>query len=109
MPTLRETYIIEPHGRDAKKFRRLFRFPYDLFVVLVGLCKQRWWADWAPEKVDAAGKLVSNLELKVLGALYVLGIGATQLQVGVQTSLSEEVNRCFFLSWIAKMSSMHKE
>ena len=35
IPTLREKYIIDPHGRDAKKFRRLFRVPYDLFVGLV--------------------------------------------------------------------------
>ncbi|KAI2498892.1 Plant transposon protein [Fragilaria crotonensis] len=109
IPTLRESYIIKPHGRDAKKFRRLFRVPYDLFVVLVGLCKERWWTDWTPEKVDAAGKLVSNLELKVLGALYVLGTGASQHQVGVQTNISEEVHRCFFLAWISKMSSIQKE
>lgn len=109
IPTLRESYVIKPHGRDAKKFRRLFRVPYDLFVVLVGLCKERWWTDWTPEKVDAAGKLVSNLELKVLGALYVLGTGASQHQVGVQTNISEEVHRCFFLAWISKKSSIQKE
>ena len=109
IPTLREKYIVDPHGRDAKKFRRLFRVPYDLFVGLVGICKERWWKDWTPEKVDAAGKLVSSLELKVLGALYVLGTGATQHQVGVQTNLSEEVHRCFFLSWISKMSSIKME
>ena len=62
IPTLREKYIIDPHGRHAKKFRRLFRVPYDLFVGLVGMCKERWWKDWMPEKIDAAGKLVSSLE-----------------------------------------------
>ena len=109
IPALRETYLREPHGRDAKKFRRLFRVPYDLFLTLVLTAKDRWWPEWTPEKVDAAGKLVSSLELKVLGALYVLGTGATQHQVGVQTNLSEEVHRCFFLSWTAKMSSIQKE
>ena len=109
MPALRETYLREPHGRDAKKFRRLFRVPYDLFVTLVLTAKERWWTEWTPEKVDAVGKLVSSLELKVLGAFYVLGIGATQHQVGVQTNLSEEVHHYFFLSWIAKMSLIQKE
>ena len=91
-PTLREVYVIEPHGRDAKKFRRLFRVPYDLFVSLVRQANTRWWTEWKPDKVDAAGKLVSSLELKVLGALYVLGNGATQFQVSIQTNLSEEVH-----------------
>jgi hypothetical protein len=47
--------------------------------------------------------------LKILGALYVLGTDAIQHQVGVQTNLSEEVHRCFFLAWIAKMSLIQKE
>ncbi len=40
IPTLRAKYIIDPHGRDAKKSRRLFLVPYDLFVGLVGICKE---------------------------------------------------------------------
>jgi len=91
-PTLRDMYVVDPHGRDAKKFRRLFRVPYDLFVELVQVSKERWWRDWTPDKVCNAGKLVSSLELKVLGALYVLGTGASQHQVGVQTHLSKEVH-----------------
>jgi hypothetical protein len=83
MPALRETYLMHPHGRDAKKFRRLFQVPYDLFVVLVRTSKERWWPEWTPDKVDAAGKLVSSLELNILGTLYVLGTGATQHQVCV--------------------------
>jgi hypothetical protein len=87
----------------------LFRVPYDLFVSLVRTSNTRWWTEWTPDKVDAAGKLVSSLELKVLGALYILGNGATQFQVSVQTNLSEEVHRTFFLSWISKMSSIKGE
>ncbi len=91
-PTLQDAYLVDPHGRDTKKFRTLFRVPYDLFVYLVQMSKERWWRDWTPDKVCNAGKLVSSLELKVLGALYVLGTGASQHQVGVQTHLSEEVH-----------------
>ena len=108
-PTLRDLYIVDPQGRDAKKFCKLFRVPYDLFVDLVQISKQRWWRDWTPDKVCNAGKLVSSLELKVLGALYVLGTGASQHQVGVQTHLSKEVHRVFFLLWLSRMSSISTE
>jgi hypothetical protein len=108
-PSLRDVYVADPHGRDAKKFRRLFRVPYNLFVDLVQMSKERWWRDWTPDKVCNAGKLVSSLELKVLGALYVLGTGASQYQVSVQTHLSEEVHRVFFLLWLSRMSSISTE
>ena len=52
---------------------------------------------------------MSSLELKVLGALYVLGTGASQYQVSVQTHLSEEVHRVFFLLWLSRMSSISTE
>ena len=107
--TLRDVYVAEPHGRYAERFRKLFRVPYHLFVSLVQLSKERWWHDWTPDKTCNAGKLVSSLELKVLGALYVLGTGASQHQVGVQTHLSEEVHRVFFLAWLKNMSSISIE
>ena len=106
---LRDEYLGDPHGREAKKFRRLFRVPYDFFVVLVAISKERWWPDWTPEKLCNAGKLVSSLELKVLGALFVLGHGVSHHVVGIQTHLSEEVHRVFFLSWLSKMSSISTE
>jgi hypothetical protein len=64
-----------------------------------------------PDKVCYAGKLVSSLEWKVLGALYVVvGTGASQHQVGVQTHLSKgEVHRVFFLLWLSRMSSISTE
>jgi Plant transposon protein len=105
-PTIRQVYAEKPDGRDAAKFRRLFRVPFELFVVLVGMAREKWWCDWSPTKVDAFGFVVSNLELKLLGALYVLGNGTSLYIVSIQTNLSEEVHRCFFLFWIANMSSM---
>jgi hypothetical protein len=54
-------------------------------------------------------RLVSSLELKVLGALYVLGTGASQDQVGIQTHLSEEVHRVFFSLWLSRMSLISSE
>ena len=73
--------------------------------MVVNITRDRcWWpAEWTPEKVCNAGKLVSSLELKVLGApAYVLGSGASQHQVGVRTHLSEEVNRVFLVLVVVK-------
>ena len=75
-PHVREEYIADRDGRVGTKFRRLFCVPFSfLFLYLVSMAEGRWWQEWTPQKVDAAGKLVSNLELKLLGALFVLGNG----------------------------------
>ena len=42
---LRDEYLFLPHGREAKKFRKLFRVPYDLFVRLVEIARERWWPE----------------------------------------------------------------
>jgi hypothetical protein len=77
-PHVRDEYITDRDGRVGRKFRRLFCVPFSLFLNLVSMAKDRWWQEWTPQKVDAAGKLVSNLELvKLLGALFVLGNGCS--------------------------------
>jgi hypothetical protein len=70
--TLRDMYVLDPRGRDAKKFRRLFRVPYDLFVDLVQLSNERWWRDWTPDKVCNAGKPVSSQQLRCMFSVPVL-------------------------------------
>jgi hypothetical protein len=66
--------------------------------------------DWTPNKIDAAGRgIVSSLELKILGALFLLGSGCAQYIVSSQTNLSEEVHRVFFLQWVSKMASIKTE
>ena len=52
---------------------------------------------------------MGDLELKLLGALYILGTAATPFVVSLNTNLSEEVHRVFFLDWIDKMSSLKDE
>jgi hypothetical protein len=59
--------------------------------------------------VCRAGKPVSSLELKVLGALYFLANGATHFMVSRHTNISEEVHRIFFLKWIHRMASICDE
>ena len=61
-------YVGDPHGRDAKKFRTLFRVPYDLFVDLVQISKERWWHDWTPDKVCNAGKACVELRVEGTGS-----------------------------------------
>jgi hypothetical protein len=73
------------------------------------MAKDRWWQEWTPQKVDAAGKLVSNLELKLLGALFVLGNGCTHYIVSTQTNISKKIHRKFFLTWTANMASIKDE
>ena len=55
-----------------------------------------WWPDWHDLKVDAFGRPVAYLELKLLGALCTLGNLTTHFMVSLQTNASEEVHRKFF-------------
>jgi hypothetical protein len=81
-------------------------FVFHFFLNLVRMAKDRWWQEWTPQKVDAAWKLISNLELQLLGSLFVLGNRYTQYIVSTQTNISEEVHRKFFLTWTANMASI---
>jgi hypothetical protein len=108
-PAIREQYLADPHGRLSLKFRRLFRVPFDMFLDLVEMANRRWWCDWTPNKIDAAGRIVSSLELKILGALFLLRSGCAQYIISTQTNLSEEVHRVFFLQWASKMASIKTE
>jgi hypothetical protein len=57
-----------------------------------GMARERWWPNWHPDKVDAFGRELGDLKLKILGCLYVLGTGNAQFQVSENTNLSEEVH-----------------
>ena len=100
----------EPEGRVATRFRRNFRVPFSMFdTQLLTMTVQRWWPTWSTDKVDACGRPVSDIQLKLLGCLHVLGTGNSQFQVSELTDISEEVHRCFFLSWLSKMASVKAE
>ena len=85
----RAELALHPHGRLAGIFRRDFQ-------ELVELARVSWWPTWNDHNVCRAGKPVSHLDLKVLGALYPLANGATQFMVSRHTNLSEEIHRSFF-------------
>ena len=106
-PEKREILKLNPDGRDDRKFRRLFRVPFFVFFErLLPLTISKWFPTWEPNQVDCWGQAVGDLELKLMGALFVLGSGSTNFVVSLNTNLSEEVHRVFFLGWINQMSSI---
>ena len=108
-PEARTELMSDPHGKVSSQFRRAFRVPYLLFKEkILEFSVRRWWPDWNQHKVDAFGRPVAYLELNLLGALNVLGMGANHFSVSLQTNISEEVHRTFFLEWIGLMASVKK-
>ena len=101
---------VEPQGRVAKKFRRRFRLPYLTYKSKVlAMAKDRWWPTWHDKEVDAFGRLICGLELKLLGALFVLANGSTHFTVSEFTDMSEEVHRKFFITWLGHVASVKDE
>ena len=76
---------------------------------ILGKAKERWWPNWHPNKMDAFGRDVGDLELKILGCLYVIATGNLQFQVSKKMDLSKEVHMQFFIVWLANMSSTKPE
>ena len=106
-PEAKASYVSEPDGRDAKVFRRAFRIPYSLFKEkILDFSVRMWWPEWHEYKVDAFGRPVGYLEVKLLGVLNSLGHAASHFSVGLQTNISEEVHRKFFMQWTGLMASV---
>jgi hypothetical protein len=108
-PEARTELMSDPHGKVSSNFCRAFRVPYLYFkekILEFAVC--RWWPDWNHHKVDAFGRLVADLKLNLLSTLNVLGMGANHFSVRLQTNISEEVHRTFFLEWIGLMASIKK-
>jgi Plant transposon protein len=109
-PAAKAELLTDPDGKVARQFRQAFRVPYLLFKLkILDFAIELWWPDWNELKVDAFFRPVSNLELKLLGCLNVLGHGADHSSVGLQTNISEETHRMFFVDWISKMASVKEK
>ena len=63
----------------------------------------RFWPTWDLVKHDAFHRPICGLELKLLGALFILANGSTFFTVTELTYMSEEVVRSFFLTWLGHM------
>ena len=108
-PAQRAELLQTPNGRLAKQFRKLFHAPYAVFLDLMSIATERWWPDWTEENRCRAGKLVSSLDLKILGSLFVLAQGVTHYVCSTCSNVSEEVHRSFFHQWLRHMSSIKDE
>lgn len=102
----RNEVMVEPNGRLAEKFRKLFHVPFQVFLELRDVANEEFWTEWTEDRKCRAGKLVSNLELKILGALFVLATGDSHFVCSTCSNISEEVHRSFFLKWIFNMTSI---
>ena len=111
LPEAKKELLDEPGGKVAIQFRQAFRLPYLLLKVKIfDFAVRMWWPDWKEYKVDAFGRPVAYLELKLLGSLNVLGHGAADhSSVSLQTNISEEVHRVFFVRWIDLMASVKEK
>ena len=102
----RNEVMVEPNGRFAAKFRKLFHVPFKVFLQLRDVASEDFWTEWTEDRKCRAGKIVSNLELKILGALFVLATGDSHFVCSTCSNISEEVHRSFFLKWIFNMASI---
>ena len=108
-PIRRATLLTIPNGRLHKLFRKLFHVPYDVFLDLTVLARERWWQDHNEDNRCRAGKLVASLDLQILGALFVLAQGVSHVVCSISSNISEEVHRSFFIEWIHHMASVKDE
>ena len=56
--------------------------------------------------LDYYGLSVGDLELKLHGALFTIGIAATHFVVSMNKKLSEETHRSFLINWTEKTASL---
>ena len=107
-PEANAQLLDEPAGKVvAKQFRQAFRLSYMSFKVKTfDFAVKTWWPDWEENQVDAFGHPVGYLELKLLGCLNVLGLGSDHLPVSLQTNISKEVPRVFFMKWVGWLTSV---
>ena len=65
--------VHDPNHRMGKQFRRRFRVPFEIFQKLLQTARDR---KWFPEPTNPnRDQCYVQLELKMLGALWVLGRG----------------------------------
>ena len=87
-------------SRDGKTFRNRFTVPYQLFKELLLMAR-----NWFPQRIlDAFGKEVSPIELKLLGTLRVLGKGCSWDLLYELSGVSAEVHRRWTLKFISKFA-----
>lgn len=83
--------------RRGKLFRTRFRVPYQYFLDLVADIRGKMWVSETP---DCTLRLAVPLELKVLGALRILGRGAVFDDIAESIDCHQETIRVFFIKFV---------
>ena len=104
-PPNRSAVMADPNGRLAGKFRKLFHLLFRVFFQLRDIANAEFWTKWTEERNCRAGKLVSHLELKILGSRFVLATVDSHFVCSTCCNISEEMLRTFILKWIFNMAS----
>ena len=101
-PSLRAELLMHRDGGLAKQFWKLFHTPFEVLVFLEDLkhlASKRFWQEWNEDNICCAGKLVTSLNLKILGSLFLLAHGVVA-HVSCSTTCSniggDKVYRKFF-------------
>ena len=92
---------------EARLFHKKFRLPFDIFLKLYDMTISNGWYD--PHRKDCTNLLCKDLELLLLGVLYTLSTGASHLYMYIQTDISKEVHRKFFIHWTSKFAEKKDE
>jgi len=88
-----------PQGKLHDKFRKRFRMPHTVFLVLLEEVKRHsLFSRWLG--ADASGRLASPMALLLLGSLRYLGRGLTFDDLEEFTAVGEETHRQFFHKFI---------
>eukprot|EP00961_Rhodomonas_salina_P007304 98627-Rhodomonas_salina.1 len=96
--------VRDPQTRCAKLFRQRFRLPFPMFEDLMARIRAKnWWRE------DPTNKKFIPLELKVLGALRVLGRGVHFDDIAELTDSSAGTHCTFFHEFTAKMVTLYDE
>ena len=97
-PEVRTDLINHPNGRLHGKFCKLFHISFSVFfLVLLDILKRRWYYPaWREYHTCAAGKPVSHIVLRLLGAIFYFRADASHYTISTITNISEEVHRVFY-------------
>ncbi len=107
-PSVREqTYYLSSRDRFGE-FRSLFRMPLKKIDDLVSLYVQNGWVR-RTKHCKSDEEMIISLELRILGALKVLGHNAPFRTLKSNTNISDKEHRMFFTQFIHHIYSIRDE
>ena len=95
----RDPALKRPGRKLARKFRRRFRVPYPLFLLLLEELQSDTDGGWDNKDSTGLESRKVPLEIKLLAALRALGRGEVFDTLAEITFVSEDTLRLFFHKW----------